>query len=293
MYKELSRHRIGIYEKALPNDLGWEEKLRVTKELGFDFLEISVDESDERRSRLDWDDETIYNLRRLCERYDIPLQSMCLSAHRKYPFGSHDPAIRQQAVIHIEKAISLAYKLGIRVIQLAGYDVYYEPADEKTHLRFIEGMKLSSKLAEKAGIMLAVEIMDTNYLNSLSKFEILNRAVNSPYFTAYPDVGNITGWNYDVCTELAMAMPHITQIHLKDTKKVKPGYDGQFRDLVIGEGEVDFDAIFKTFKATNCAVPLVIEMWAHDEDWRQNIIHAQRRLNTACEQARLPELFAE
>lgn len=292
MYKELSRHRIGLYEKALPNEMGWEEKLKTTKELGFDFLEISVDESDERRQRLDWDDETIYGLRRLCERYDIPLQSMCLSAHRKYPFGSHDPEIRKQATIHIEKAIALAYKLGIRVIQLAGYDVYYEQADEQTHQRFIEGMKFSAKLAEKAGIMLAVEIMDTSYLNSLSKFEILNRAVNSPYFTAYPDVGNITGWNYDVCTELTLAMPHITQIHLKDTKKVKPGFKGQFRDLVIGEGEVDFDAIFKTFKATNCAVPLVIEMWAQDENWKLNIMQAQTRLNSACEKAQLPELFA-
>ncbi|MEF1301578.1 xylulose 5-phosphate 3-epimerase, partial [Vibrio owensii] len=45
MYQNLQRHRVGLYEKALPNELSWEEKLSVTKELGFDFLEISVDES--------------------------------------------------------------------------------------------------------------------------------------------------------------------------------------------------------------------------------------------------------
>lgn len=292
MYRELNRQRIGLYEKALPNTMDWETKLKTTKELGFDFLEISVDESDERRQRLDWDNDTIYSLKRLCESYDVPLQSMCLSAHRKYPFGSHDPETRQQAVIHMEKAIRLAYQLGVRVIQLAGYDVYYETADQETHHRFIDGMKLAAKMAEKAGVMLAVEIMDTSYLNSLSKFEILNREVNSPCFSAYPDVGNISGWNYDVCTELALAMPHITQIHLKDTKKVKPGYDGQFRDLVIGEGEVDFEAIFQTFHDTNCVVPLVIEMWAQDANWRENIMLAQSRLNAACAKAKLPELFA-
>lgn len=111
MYQHLQRHRVGLYEKALPNDFNWEEKLSATKELGFDFLEISVDESDERRRRLDWDDDTIYTLRRLCEQYQIPLQSMCLSAHRKFPFGSADPAIREQAVLHMEKAVTLAYKL--------------------------------------------------------------------------------------------------------------------------------------------------------------------------------------
>ncbi|PTP43100.1 L-ribulose-5-phosphate 3-epimerase [Vibrio splendidus] len=291
MYQNLLRHRVGLYEKALPNELSWEDKLKQTKELGFDFLEISVDESDERRSRLDWNDEEVYALRRLCEKHGVPLQSMCLSAHRKFPFGSADPAIREQAVIHMEKAISLAYKLGIRTIQLAGYDVYYEPADKVTHQRFIEGMKLSARLAERSGVMLAVEIMDTDYLNSLSKFEVLSREVNSPYFTAYPDVGNISGWNYDIVTELKLSKPHITQIHLKDTYKVTDEYKGQFRDLVIGDGEVDFNAIFETLKETECVVPLVIEMWAQDERWKENILTAQKRLNDVCVQTGIPRLF--
>ncbi|CAK1833911.1 L-ribulose-5-phosphate 3-epimerase [Vibrio crassostreae] len=291
MYQNLLRHRVGLYEKALPNELSWEDKLVTTKELGFDFLEISVDESDERRSRLDWNDEEVYALRRLCEKHGVPLQSMCLSAHRKFPFGSADPVIREQAVIHMEKAISLAYKLGIRTIQLAGYDVYYEPADKVTHQRFIEGMKLSAQLAERSGVMLAVEIMDTDYLNSLSKFEVLSREVNSPYFTAYPDVGNISGWNYDIVTELKLSKPHITQIHLKDTYKVTDEYKGQFRDLVIGDGEVDFNAIFETLKETECVVPLVIEMWAQDERWKENILMAQKRLNEVCVQTGVPMLF--
>ncbi|UPR49793.1 L-ribulose-5-phosphate 3-epimerase [Vibrio cyclitrophicus] len=291
MYQNLLRHRVGLYEKALPNELSWEDKLKQTKELGFDFLEISVDESDERRSRLDWNDEEVYALRRLCEKHGVPLQSMCLSAHRKFPFGSAESAIREQAIIHMEKAISLAYKLGIRTIQLAGYDVYYEPADKVTHQRFIEGMKLSAQLAERSGVMLAVEIMDTDYLNSLSKFEVLSREVNSPYFTAYPDVGNISGWNYDIVTELKLSKPHITQIHLKDTYKVTDEYKGQFRDLVIGDGEVDFNAIFETLKETECVVPLVIEMWAQDERWKENILTAQKRLNDVCVQTGVPRLF--
>lgn len=291
MFNNLQRHRVGLYEKALPNDMSWSEKLRTTKELGFDFLEISIDESDERRRRLDWDDQTIYQLRRQCEQYELPLHSMCLSAHRKFPFGSADPAIREQAVIHMEKAIALAYKLGIRTIQLAGYDVYYEAASHETHQRFIQGMKHAAQLAERAGVMLAIEIMDTDYLNSLSKFEVLNRQINSPFFTAYPDVGNISGWNYDVCTELALSKPHIAQIHLKDTYRITPNYQGQFRDLVIGDGDVNFNAIFQTLKQTDCVVPLVIEMWAQDEHWLEQIHMAQVRLNQACANAQLPKLF--
>lgn len=284
---KLTNH-IGIYEKALPNDFTWQEKLDQAKSLGFNFIEISIDESDERRERLDWSDDEIYQLKRLCEQSGLPLHSMCLSAHRKYPFGSADETIRQQAKIIMNKALIFAYKLGIRVIQLAGYDVYYEPANLQTHQRFISGMQWSAKQAEKLGIMLAVEIMDTNYLNSLSKFEILKKEVSSPYFMAYPDVGNISGWNYDVCTELMLSREHIVQIHLKDTYKVSGDYAGQFRDLTIGEGEVDFLSIFKTLKRMDYTAPLVIEMWAKDDKWQENIITAKKRLQAIAKQADFP-----
>ena len=188
----------------------------------------------------------------------------------------------------MNKALIFAYKLGIRVIQLAGYDVYYEPANLLTHQRFISGMQWSAKQAEKLGIMLAVEIMDTNYLNSLSKFEILKKEVSSPYFMAYPDVGNISGWNYDVCTELMLSREHIVQIHLKDTYKVSGNYAGQFRDLTIGEGEVDFLSIFKTLKRMDYTAPLVIEMWAKDDKWQENIITAKKRLQAIAKQADFP-----
>jgi L-ribulose-5-phosphate 3-epimerase/hexulose-6-phosphate isomerase len=282
MHNFTKARRIGLYEKAMPNDLSWEEKLTEAKALDFDFVEISVDESDERRARLDWSDEEIYALRELCHKHAMPLQSMCLSAHRKFPFGSEDPAIREEAYRIMQKAISLAYKLGIRCIQLAGYDVYYEAQSAETHARFIKGMQDCAKMAEHAGVMLGVEIMDTPYLNSLSKFEVLKREVPSPYFMAYPDVGNITGWNYDTCTELKLSRDHIIQIHLKDTLKVSDSCKGQFRDLVIGEGEVDFPAIFNTLAEIDYSGPLVIEMWAQDDNWRDNIRTAKSRL---CEMA--------
>ena len=45
---------IGIYEKATPKHFNWLERLNFAKELGFDFVELSIDESDERLARLEW-----------------------------------------------------------------------------------------------------------------------------------------------------------------------------------------------------------------------------------------------
>ena len=50
-------YQLGIYEKAMPNDTTWLEKLTAAKNAGFDFVEISVDESDARQARLDWTQE--------------------------------------------------------------------------------------------------------------------------------------------------------------------------------------------------------------------------------------------
>ena len=38
-------------EKSMPNTLSWEEKLEVVKEAGFDYLEMSIDETEEKLAR--------------------------------------------------------------------------------------------------------------------------------------------------------------------------------------------------------------------------------------------------
>lgn len=54
----MRNHPLGIYEKALAKDLSWPERLVLAKSCGFDFVEMSVDETDERLSRLDWERRT-------------------------------------------------------------------------------------------------------------------------------------------------------------------------------------------------------------------------------------------
>ena len=38
-------YTLGLYEKAMPSDLSWKEKLEAAKAAGFDFVEISIDET--------------------------------------------------------------------------------------------------------------------------------------------------------------------------------------------------------------------------------------------------------
>ena len=51
----------------------------------------------------------------------------------------------------MKKAIHLAHNLSVKVIQIAGYDVYYEEKSMNSREDFIEGIKESVKEASKYG----------------------------------------------------------------------------------------------------------------------------------------------
>jgi L-ribulose-5-phosphate 3-epimerase len=66
---------IGLYEKALPDAMSWEERLAAAGEAGYDFIEISIDESDERLSRLDWSASERMALRRSIENTGVRIMT--------------------------------------------------------------------------------------------------------------------------------------------------------------------------------------------------------------------------
>lgn len=252
----IRKNPIGIYEKALPNAFTWEEKFRAARLAGFDYMEISVDESDQRLKRLDWTDREIEDLRRLMAKEGIVFPTMCLSGHRKYPFGSKNPETRQKAMEIMEKAILLAVKLGVRCIQLAAYDVYYEPSDEETDALFIEGMRKAVRMAARAGVVLAMEIMDTPYMGTITRAMGYLKKIPSPYFKIYPDIGNLSNFTENVPGELALGLGEIVALHVKETKP------GVFRDLEFGEGTVDFAGIFQALHNLGYQGMFLLEMWA-------------------------------
>ncbi len=285
------KRRIGLYEKALPDissAAGFAEPTICARQLGFDYWEISIDESELRLARLNWGREEIRELRQHTWDVDFPIHSMCLSAHRRFPFGSKDSQIRRRARDIMEQAIDLAYELGVRIIQLAGYDVYYEPHNEATHQFFLEGLQNACHMAESAGVILAMEIMDTEYLNSIFKYLKITETVRSPVLRVYPDLGNLFAWNNDLEANLGAGIHETVAIHLKDTLAIRDGFTGKFRDLTIGEGAVDFVAYFKILRRLNYAGPFVIEMWHQGQDMtscQESLQTALRNIHQAMDNA--------
>ncbi|MBP3890794.1 MAG: L-ribulose-5-phosphate 3-epimerase [Solobacterium sp.] len=260
-------YELGIYEKAMPNTLTWEEKMQVAKEAGFDYIEISIDETDEKLARLEWTKEERDAFVALMKKMDMPIRSMCLSGHRKYPIGSASEETCARGMEIMEKAIKFADDLGIRTIQLAGYDVYYEESSEETKKRFEENLKISTLMAARYGILLGFETMETEFMNTVEKAMKYVNIVDSPYLHVYPDLGNITNaavtYQTKVVDDLETGRGHLIAMHLKET------VPGVFREVPYGTGHVQFEEGIQKAYAMGVR-RFVTEFWyTGEENWRE------------------------
>ncbi|MEG2698966.1 MAG: L-ribulose-5-phosphate 3-epimerase, partial [Ruthenibacterium sp.] len=201
-----------------------------------------------------------------------------------------DPAVRAKAYALMERAITLADALGVRVIQLAGYDVYYEPSTPQSVRLFREGMRWSAKKAAQKQVMLAMEIMDTPFMNSISKHMAYESMLHSPWYKVYPDLGNLSAWpENDVDFELSQGVGSIVAVHLKETLPPFGDFPGQFKCVTFGTGCVDFTRRFAQLEALGYAGPYMIEMWHKpDTDDKTEIAKAtawlRERYQTALQQ---------
>ena len=256
---------LAVYEKAMPDALGWQEKIASAAQAGFDALEISIDESDWRLTRLDWDRASRNQLVSLTRDTGIYINTMCLSGHRKYPMGSADADIRRRSMEIMEKAIELSYDLGIRIIQLAGYDVYYEPSTEDSRSYFAENLEKGVRMAATRGIQLGFETMETDFMNTTEKAMKYVQMVDSPYLGVYPDIGNLTNGARNVVADLQTGEGHICAAHLKETVA------GVFRNRMFGDGRVDFAADIAELKRQGVGM-YTAEFWYLGEpDYRINL----------------------
>ncbi len=238
-------YSLGLYEKAIPAGKDFAEMFAIARSCDFDRLEISIDESDARLDRLDWDSSRIRELGNLSRVMGTPLLTMCLSGHRKYPMGSHDAETRKKSLQIMEKAIRFADYSGVSIIQLAGYDVYYENGDEDTQKYFAENLALSTQMAAESGVILAFETMETPFMDTVEKSMKYVNMISSPYLGVYPDIGNLKNaavlYGHDVVNDIKTGHGHIFATHLKETKP------GLYRDMNFGDpgGHTEYERCIK------------------------------------------------
>ena len=265
----MANYQVGLYEKAIPADLSWKERMEAAGAAGFNSIELSIDETEARLARLDWSKREKKELLSAMLDTGIPFSGICLSAHRKYSLGNNDPALWSRGLAIMEKALALACDLGIRYIQLAGYDVYYEPSSADTATRFKDNLAKCVEMAARYGVLLGFETMETPFMDTVQKAMAYVDAIGSPYLCLYPDLGNLTNasllYGHSVPDDLKTGAGHYIAIHMKETRP------GVYRDVPFKTGHVDFGTILPACWQLG-ARRYVTELWYQGSDaWRDDI----------------------
>lgn len=272
----MKKYEIGLYEKAMRNTLTWKEKLQCAKECGYDYLEISIDATEEKINRIYMDTEEKRQIMEAIFDTGIPIGSMSVSALTKYALGDPDQAVRDRGMEIAEKSIQLSSALGVRTVMIPGYDIYYGESTIETKRYFLENIRKIAEIAEREGILVGFETMENNFMNTTGKAVQYVNMVDSAYLKIYPDAGNITNAavanRHDVCEDLSLGKGKLIALHLKETKP------DVYREVPFLTGHVEFERIINT--AWKLGVRrYVTELWdVGQPQWKEDICFANRSM---------------
>ncbi len=264
----MKRYKIGLYEKAMPSDMSWEEKMKCARECGYDYIEMCIDATEEKIQRVYMEEMAVQELVCMMHETKMPIQSMSISALTKYALGDENNVIRARGEEILSRAIDLAARLGIRTVMVPGYDIYYGHSSPKTKRLFLENVKKMAERASMQGILIGFETMENEFMNTVEKALHYVDLIDSPYLKVYPDIGNLTNaavlYKQSVAEDIEQGKGKIISFHLKET------LPGQFREVPFGTGHVDFAKAIKT--AWSIGVRrYVTELWCTDDEWKENI----------------------
>lgn len=251
---------LGIYEKALRGAPAgargdWNAYFAQVPEAGFSFVDISIDESAARASRLEWSAKECRLVRSAAEAEGAMIGGICLSLHRRVGPGSADPHVRRRAAEIMARGLEVAHDLGVGVVQIAGYYCYYEEPHPDAEKYYAQMLADAVPLASRLGVTMGIENVDGTDVISITKAMQFVSDIDSPYLQVYPDLGNIAEQGFDPVTELTAGKGHMVAMHAKDVRRGEP------RRVDMGTGIVDWATSFNVLADQRWSGRLMIEMW--------------------------------
>ena len=276
-------YQIGAYEKAFPDGTTVNTMLRLARDSGYDFLELSIDRTEQRIARL-YDPAFQVEALRAVDSAGIAVGSVCVSALGTYTLGHPDPTIEARAVDIFKRAVLFAERLGVRIVQIPACDVPKNgPHSPETDARFIGNLCRLIPFAAAHSVMIGLENMEDDYMDSVRKSLRAVQTVGSPYFQRYSDAGNAYSaallYGYEVGEDLRAGAGHYAAFHLKETRP------GKYGGLFYGEGHVPFAPIVREMWALGVR-RYVMEYWyTGNVDWQGDLSRAQALCRAWLEEA--------
>ena len=248
--------------------------LRMTKELGFDTIDIFTDplDIDVKERRLIKDE---------CDRLGLPIISLCCVAVGLIDFN---PSVQRFHMDRVKQYLDLAYEYQAKnVLLVLGEYIWNQevipPAEQwKTG---VENCRRLGDAAEKRGLQIALELepFALSLVNSVESMSRFLDDCNHPAVAANIDVSHLLLANVQP-EELRKLKGRAIHVHISDCDGKKHG------DLPPGRGVVPFEPYLREIKALGIDGAISIELEYSPEpdrivDWVQEAYRETDRLMQA------------
>jgi len=209
----------------LPKNLSNAEKFKLAKECGFEGIEGSPME----------DLTVAEEMGKMARDAGVPIHSIVYGGWGA-PLSDPNPEVQEKGLSGMRMALTSAKAFGCDTVLLVPAIVTETVGYGEAYERSQKNIRKLLPMAEKLGVVIAVENVWNKFLLSPLEFARYVDEFESPWLKAYFDVGNVIIYGYaqDWIRTLGK---RIVKIHLKDFKR--KGYD--WTNLL--EGDVNFKQV--------------------------------------------------
>ena len=255
------RIKKSILISMLPKELSYLGQFKLAVDVGFHEMEVrTVDSNDEA-----------LKIKQAAGQAGLRIHSVMNQAHWRYPLSSPDPKEVQASMQGMELSLNQAKFYGADAVLLVPAvvrdDTTYEQAWERSQKKICELLPL----AEKTGVIIAIEEVWNKFLLTARDFVQYIDEFNNPLVQAYVDVGNMV--HYGVPQHwVRQAGKRIAKVHLKD-------YVRQTRQFVnLGEGDINWEEVRKALADAGFTGNATVELRGGDRAYLADISQRVDRL---------------
>lgn len=255
-----------VYVSMLPKELGWVEKFRLAREVGFEGIEIGTIS----------DNGVAEEIKAAAAKANLPIHSVMNADHWKFPFSSDDPGVVAKGVAGMEQSLRNAKLWGTEAILLVPGIVDAKTSYEAAWKRSQKVIKERIlPMAADMKIVIGIENVWNKFLLSPLEMARYVDEFASPWVKAYLDVGNMLfyGFPQDWARTLGS---RIVRVHVKDFKQERNTYSW----TNLGEGNIDWPEVRKALADAKYSGWVTTEISGGDAAYLKDVV------------ARLDRIFA-
>ncbi|MHC5269852.1 sugar phosphate isomerase/epimerase family protein [Enterococcus sp. LJL98] len=279
----------GMNVWSLPAGLTIEEQFQLTKDAGFDTIELNLSEAQAAETIVSKDlalndsptlttevtAEELANIKALSEKYELPITSISTALHWSYPLTSEDEATRQKGLAVVKKMIDVCLALGGDTVLVVpglvtptdSYDVCYD--------RSLAAFKELAPYAEEKGIFIGIENVWNKFLLSPLETRDFIDKIASSHVGMYFDAGNVLQFGFPE-QWVRILGARIKKIHVKDFNTTIGNITG-FTSLL--NGSLNWKALVAALHEIGYTGPLTCELSAYQENGQQLAYDTSRALD--------------